>query len=102
MTRAARSMVLGSIALLALHSTGLACACGCNVFTVGARWTMPTSEGLGAFLQYNFMVQTRNWGGWQSASAGSNPDQEIRTHFYTLGMQLMIDREWGVMVEAPL
>jgi len=95
-------MMLGSIALLALHSTGLACACGCNVFAVGARWTMPTSEGLGAFLQYNYMDQSRNWGGWQSASSASNPDQEIRTHFYTLGMQFMIDREWGVMVEAPL
>ncbi|HXX63551.1 MAG TPA: hypothetical protein VEO56_07100 [Bacteroidota bacterium] len=102
MTNPERFLVVVSVALLAFPSRGLACACGCNVFTVGARWTMPTSEGLGAFLQYNYMDQSRNWGGWQSASAEANPDQEIRTHFYTLGMQMMIDRAWGVMVEAPL
>jgi hypothetical protein len=63
---------------------------------------MPTSTGFGAFLQYNYMNQTRNWGNWQSASPDANLDQEIRTSFYTLGIQFMADRDWGFMVEAPV
>jgi hypothetical protein len=63
---------------------------------------MPTSSGFGASLQYNYMDQTRNWGSWRSASADANEDQEIRTSFYTLGIQYMADRNWGIMAEAPL
>jgi hypothetical protein len=92
----------GLIFFLLGSSTAHACACGCNVFTVGARWSMPTASGLGAYVQYNYMDQSTNWGNWRSAPSGSNDDQEIRTHFYTVGMHYMISREWGVMAEAPL
>ena len=90
------------VGALCLQARAHACACGCNVFNVGARWTMPTASGFGAYMQYNYMDQSRNWGGWNSAPADANSDLEIRTHFYTLGAQFMIDREWGIMAEAPV
>jgi len=89
-------------AVVSLQPRAHACACGCNVFTVGARWTMPTGSGFSAYLQYNYMDQSRNWGGWSSASPDANSDLEIRTHFYTLGAQFMVDRDWGIMAEAPV
>ncbi len=102
MTRLARYFVFVVTVVLFVHAATFACACGCNVFTVGARWTMPTSAGFGAYLQYNYMDQSRNWGNWKGASADANQDQEIRTHFYTLGVQFMADRDWGFMAEAPV
>ena len=102
MTRLAMYFVFFAAGVLFVPAATFACACGCNVFTVGARWSMPTSAGFGAFLQYNYMDQSRNWGNWQSASADANQDQEIRTNFYTLGLQYMADRDWGVMAEAPV
>ena len=102
MTRLARYFLFVVTGVLVVPAATFACACGCNVFTVGDRWNMPTSAGFGAFLQYNYMDQTRNWGSWKGASADANPDQEIRTHFYTLGVQYMADRDWGFMVEAPV
>ena len=102
MTKLARYFVFVVAGVLSIPAITFACACGCNVFTVGARWSMPTSSGFGAFLQYNYMDQAKNWGNWQSASPDSNSDQEIRTHFYTLGLQFMANRDWGIMVEAPV
>lgn len=102
MTRKAICFVFVLIGVASIPTVTFACACGCNVFTVGARWTMPTSAGFGASLQYSYMDQTRNWGNWQSASPDANQDQEIRTNFYTLGIQYMADRDWGFKVEAPV
>lgn len=31
-----------------------------------------------------------------------NDDKQIRTSFYTLGFIYMPNREWGVMVQAPV
>ncbi len=102
MTGKAMRFILLVLSVALVPASTLACACGCNVFTVGARWMMPTSAGFGGFLQYNYMDQSRNWGNWQSAPGGANQDQEIRTNFYTLGLQYMVDRDWGIMAEAPL
>jgi hypothetical protein len=79
-----------------------ACACGCSVFSVGARWMMATSQGLRAFLTYDYMNQYQNWYGWHSAASSLNSDQSIRSGFYTLGIQDMLSRDWGIMVEAPV
>ena len=102
MTRSGICSVLVSVGVLLIPAESFACACGCNVFTVGSRWTMPTSDGFSAFLQYNYMDQSRNWGNWQSAPSDANNDQEIRTSFYTVGLQYMADRDWGIMVEGPV
>jgi len=63
---------------------------------------MATSEGLRTFLTYDYMDQNNNWGNWGTAASSLNDDKIIRTGFYTLGLQDMFSREWGVMVEAPV
>ena len=102
MTTRVTSIALLSVCVFLLPAKGTACACGCNVFTVGARWNMPTMPGMGLSLQYDYMNQGTNWGNWNSAPAESNSDQQIRTHFVTLGLRAMASRDWGFMLEAPV
>jgi hypothetical protein len=47
------------------------------------------------------MDQNTNYQGTSKASPDDNSDKRIKTSFYTLGAQYMIDHEWGLMVEAP-
>lgn len=48
------------------------------------------------------MDQYENWNGWRGAASSLNSDQIIRSGFYTLGVQDMLSRDWGIMVEAPV
>jgi hypothetical protein len=92
-----------AFALLSFRSSNsIACGCGCNIFSVGNKWMMATSPGLKLSFQFSYMDQNRNWSGLSLAPADSNADKEVRTNFYTLGVQYMVDREWGVIVEAPM
>ncbi len=102
MNKGARIIMAMVTLALCLPATTLACACGCSVFSVGARWMLPISPGYKVSLLYNFMNQTEDWNNWGGASPDSNGDKQIRTNFYTLGFQDMMDRDWGVMVEAPI
>ncbi len=95
-------LMVSSAMAAAIPLQAEACACGCNVFTVGSRWMMPISAGYSVSLQYDYMDQSSAWGNWRTVSPESIPDQEIRTHFYTAGFQFMPDRNWGVMVELPV
>jgi hypothetical protein len=79
-----------------------ACACGCGVFDVGTSALMPTHPGGLAYLEYDFMNQNRNWSGNKRASDDNNADKQIRTSFFTGGVQYMVDRSWGYMVEVPV
>jgi hypothetical protein len=81
--------------------TGLACACGCSVFEVGTSSMFPFGPGGTVFLEYDFLNQDRNWSGMSRAPAEDNPDKGIRTHFLTLGLQYMVDPNWGFQVEVP-
>jgi len=83
-------------------SNSIACGCGCNIFSVGNKWMMATSPGMKFSLQYNYMDQNKNWNGASLAPADSNEDKDVRTNFYTLGLQYMATREWGVIIEAPV
>ena len=47
------------------------------------------------------MNQNQNWEGNSKAPASDNNDKDIRTSFYTVGGQYMIDRNWTVMAELP-
>jgi len=86
---------------LFLSGSAFACACGCSVFSVGARWMLPISPGFRSYLLFNYMDQLDNWNNWGNAPSLLNGDKEIRTSFYTLGLQYMFDRDWGVTVELP-
>jgi hypothetical protein len=93
-----------SSALLALALTpdaARACACGCGVFDVATSSMFPEGAGGMAFLESDFQDQNRNWHANSEAPAANNGDKQIRTWFFTPGVQYMFDRSWGVQVEAP-
>jgi hypothetical protein len=79
----------------------LACACGCGVFDVGTAAMLPTRPGGMAYLEFDGMNQDQNWSGTAKASADANPDKQIRTGFFTAGVQVMLDRRWGFIAELP-
>jgi hypothetical protein len=85
-----------------LPTDARACACGCGVFQVGTRWMMVTSPGPRIFVQYSFLNQNQNWSNMQQVSPDLNADKLIRTNFYTLGVQYMFNRDWGVMAETQV
>jgi hypothetical protein len=78
-----------------------ACACGCGVFSIGTSSLLPTSQGGSFFFEYDYMDQNKNWSDTSDAPASDNPDKGIKTHFFTIGMQYMFDRTWGVRAEIP-
>jgi len=98
--RAATVPVMGLL-LAALPGATLACACGCGVFDVGTGAMFPDGAGGLVYAELDYMNQNRNFSGTHSASADGNPDKEIRTDFYTVGMQYMFDRRFGVSIDVP-
>src|SRR5208337_3431119 len=66
-----------------------ACACGCGVFDVGTSSMFPEGEGAMAYFSYAYQDQFRNWNGTSQASAANNDDKEIRTDFFSTGVQYM-------------
>ena len=82
-------------------AAGLACACGCGVFSVATSSMLPTSEGGMAYLEYDYQNQNHNWSGSSQASAADNPDRQIETDFYTAGFEYLFNRSWGIQFEVP-
>jgi hypothetical protein len=78
-----------------------ACACGCGIYEVGTSSMMPTASGVMTFVDYDYQDQNRNWSGDSAAPASDNGDKDIRTSWYTLGYQDMVDRDWGFRIELP-
>ena len=98
----AAMVAASTLAVELLPTSSLACACGCNVFDVGTASMLPTDTGVTTFLEYDFMDQTDNRSGTSSAPAANNADKEIRTNFFTAGVQYQVTRSWGVMAEVPV
>jgi len=78
-----------------------ACACGCDVFEVGTASLLPRDTGGTMYFRYDFMDQTTNWHGDREAPKANNDDKVIRSNFFSVGMQYMFNRSWGVMGELP-
>jgi hypothetical protein len=78
-----------------------ACACGCGVFDVATSSMFPNGQGGMAYLQYAYQDQNSNWNGSSQASAGNNPDKQIKTDFITAGFQYMFNSSWGIQFELP-
>src|SRR5579863_1788744 len=76
-------------------TTTWACACGCGVFEVGTAGMMPTDQGGIAYIEWDTMDQNQNWSGGHAAPAANNGDKDIRTDFYTAGLQYLFNRDWG-------
>ncbi len=89
--------------LLAVLTPGptWACACGCGVFEVGTASLFPSGSGGTVFFSYNFSDQYTNWHEAHKAPLADNSDKVIRTQFFTLGVQYMVNRHWGVMAQLP-
>ena len=78
-----------------------ACACGCGVFDVGTSSMFPQGEGGMAYFSYAYQDQFRNWSGASQASAANNDDKEIRTDFFSTGIQYMFNSSWGMQGQIP-
>lgn len=76
-------------------------SCGCGVFDVTTSAMLPTRPGGIAYLEFGYANQNKNWNGASRGSDGANPDKQIRTGFFTAGVQYMFGRAWGVMAEFP-
>src|SRR5277367_6059188 len=88
-------LLAGMLAPSVVH----ACACGCGVFDVGTSLMFPQGEGGMAYFNYDYQDQFRNWSGTSQASSLDNTDKEIRTDFFTTGLQYMFNSSWGVQAE---
>jgi hypothetical protein len=77
------------------------CACGCGVFDVATSSMFPEGSGGMAFWESDFSDQKQNWHANSEAPAANNGDKEIRTWFFTPGLQYMFNRSWGVQAEVP-
>lgn len=82
-------------------ASALACACGCGVFGVATNSLLPDGSRGQVYLEYDFQDQNRNWSGSSPAPAADNSDKDLRTDFFTLGGQYMINHDWAVMAEVP-
>lgn len=101
-SRPVRAAALAVFLIFVLPSTAaLACACGCGVFDVGTGSVLPTGADRTVWLEYNHMNQDQNWHGSSKAPAADNDDKEIRSDFYSAGIQYMINREVGVRAVVP-
>jgi hypothetical protein len=99
--RLSKFILVPAVLMVLVSDIASACACGCNVFTVGPRWMMATRPGTTLSLQYNYMNQYQAWSGSNSTTPDVIDDKQITTSFYTLGFQSMLSRDWGVMGEIP-
>ncbi len=93
--------LLCGLSLVFAPSRVWACACGCGVFDVGTGSMFPTGAGTTVYFDYDYLNQTRNWSGSSSAPAANNDDKQIRTDFFSLGVQHMFNRKNGFMLEVP-
>jgi hypothetical protein len=98
------TLLAASALAAAAPNLAQACACGCGVFDVGDGTMMPndSNSGFSAWFRYAYMDQNQNWEGASKALAADNGDKEIKTSFYTVGGQYVINRSWTVMAELPV
>jgi hypothetical protein len=79
----------------------LPCACGCGIFEVGSSSMLPHGQGGMLWIEWDFQDQNQNWAGTSRAPAANNDDKDLRTSFFRLGLQYMINSSWGFQVELP-
>jgi hypothetical protein len=87
--------------VLFFASNALACACGCGIFSVGTSALIPNCAGGTAFLQYDYINQSRNWHQDKNAASADNEDKQIKSQVITAGAQYMFNREWGAAIRVP-
>jgi hypothetical protein len=83
-------------------SLAQACACGCNVFDVGANSLLPMGTKLTAYVDYDFMDQNQNFSGVRDAPAANNSDKKLKSQFLKLGVEYRFNDDWKVTVDVPV
>jgi hypothetical protein len=81
----------------------LACACGCSVFDVGSSALLPKEgdHGGAVYFEWDHSNQNTNWSGLSKAPAANNSDKQVLTDWYVVGLQYMLNRDWGFGVRIP-
>jgi hypothetical protein len=95
--KAGCGLMVGMLAPGVVH----ACACGCGIFDVGTSSMFPQDSGGTAYFSYSYEDQNRNWNGTSQAPSLNNNDKEIRTDFFTTGIQYMFNSSWGAQLQVP-
>ena len=62
---------------------------------------LPVHPGGMAFLEWDYINQNKDWNGKTRGQDDNNTDKHIETQFFTLGIQYMLNRSWGLMAEIP-
>ncbi len=98
---AAAGVVIISLALAPAEA--LACACGCSVFDVGSTALLPKEgdHGGAVYFEWDQSNQNTNWSGTSKAPASDNSDKHIQTDWYVVGLNYMVNRDWGFNVRIP-
>jgi hypothetical protein len=80
-----------------------ACACGCSVFEVGTYSLLPTENDHGGnvYFEWDYSNQNHNWSGTSRAPAANNSDKQLETNWYSIGIEYMFNRDWGLMAHLP-
>ena len=102
--RARVRMLLPALALLnVLPAQAWACACGCSVFDVGSNALLPKEgdHGGAVYFEWDHSNQNTNWSGLSKAPAANNGDKNILTDWFVVGLNYMVNREWGFNVRIP-
>ena len=63
---------------------------------------LPHGAGGMVWEEWDYQDQNKNRHGTSSAPSDENDDKDIRTSFFTTGVQYFFDRKWGLQVEVPV
>ena len=58
-------------------------------------------HGGAVYFEWDHSDQNRNWSGTSKAPADNNADKRILTDWYVVGLNYMINRDWGMSVRIP-
>lgn len=101
------------VSSLLIASPALACSsCGCTLSPIWENQGMTTQAGLRVDLRYDYINQDqlRHGSGVASSADVANAlangsveetEQYTRNHYYTLGLDYMVNRDWGVNLQVP-
>ena len=84
-----------------LPSEAFACACGCSVFDVGSVSLLPKEgdHGGAVYFEWDHMNQATNWSSESKSSPNNNGDKNLRTDWYVVGLNYMLNRDWQLKGE---
>jgi hypothetical protein len=103
-------LVIGS---LLLATPAFACSsCGCTLSPVWENQGMTTQEGLRVDVRYDYINQDQlrhGSGGASSADVNNalangavgETEQYTKNQYYTLGLDYLLNRDWGVNLQVP-